>query len=246
MKKDHEIIYEDQQIVIVNKAAGLLTIPDRYQHDKRNLFAIIQNIYEQIYIVHRIDRETSGLVIFAKDADTHRLLSMAFEEGKIHKTYMAIVRGQPNPLKDRIETYLTQSETVKGKIIVFKKGKHSITEYEVLESYNKKYSLVKVNILTGRTHQIRVHMQYIGHPLLVDTKYGGAESFKLSEIKKRKFRLGKEQEERPLLDRHSLHAAGLSFDHPITGKNIELEVPVPKDMKAVIYQMRKILGQEPI
>lgn len=242
MKRDHEIVFEDDHIVVINKAAGLLTIPDRYQHDKRNLSSLMIERYGEIFVVHRIDRETSGLIMFAKDADTHKALSESFEENKIDKTYLAIVHGTPNPTENRIETFLVKSETERSKIIVFKKGKWSITDYKVLESYDHKYSLVEVKILTGRTHQIRVHMQHIGNPLLVDSKYSGKEEFKLSEIKKRKFRLQKNEIERPLISRHTLHAAKLGFNHPITGERMDFEAPLPKDMKAVINQMRKVIG----
>ena len=242
MKKDHEIVFEDDHIVVVNKSAGLLTIPDRYQHDKRNLSSLMIERYGEIFVVHRIDRETSGLIMFAKNAEAHKALSEAFGERKIHKTYLAIVQGTPTPLEDRIETFLVKSETERSKIIVFKKGKWSITDYKVLESYDRKYSLVEVIILTGRTHQIRVHMKHIGNPLLVDSKYNNKEEFKLSEIKRRKFRLGKDQEERPLITRHTLHAATLGFDHPITGEHMDFHIPLPKDMKAVVNQMRKVVG----
>jgi len=212
LKRDHEIVYEDDNIVVVNKAAGLLTIPDRYQHDKRNLSSLMIDRYGEIFVVHRIDRETSGLIMFAKDADTHKSLSEAFEENKIDKTYLAIVQGCPRPAENRIETFLVKSETERSKIIVFKKGKWSVTDYKVLENYDNKYSLVEVKILTGRTHQIRVHMKHIGNPLLVDSKYSDKEEFKLSEIKKRKFRLQKDEIERPLISRHSLHAMKLGFE----------------------------------
>ena len=242
MKKDHEIVFEDDHIVVVNKSAGLLTIPDRYQHDKRNLSSLMIERYGEIFVVHRIDRETSGLIMFAKNGEAHKELSEAFIERKIQKTYLAIVQGTPTPLEDRIETFLVKSETERSKIIVFKKGKWSITDYKVLESYDRKYSLVEVIILTGRTHQIRVHMKHIGNPLLVDSKYNNKEEFKLSEIKKRKFRLGKDQEERPLITRHTLHSAKLGFDHPITGEHMDFDIPLPKDMKAVVNQMRKVVG----
>ena len=111
--------------------------------------------YGEIFVVHRIDRETSGLIMFAKNSEAHKELSEAFGERKIHKTYLAIVQGTPTPLEGRIETFLVKSETERSKIIVFKKGKWSITDYKVLESYDRKYSLVEVIILTGRTHQIR-------------------------------------------------------------------------------------------
>ncbi|MDC1509019.1 pseudouridine synthase [Saprospiraceae bacterium] len=122
MKKDHEIVFEDDHIVVVNKSAGLLTIPDRYQHDKRNLSSLMIERYGEIFVVHRIDRETSGLIMFAKNSEAHKELSEAFGERKIHKTYLAIVQGTPTPLEGRIETFLVKSETERSKIIVFKKG----------------------------------------------------------------------------------------------------------------------------
>ena len=242
MKKDHEIVFEDDHIVVVNKSAGLLTIPDRYQHDKRNLSSLMIERYGEIFVVHRIDRETSGLIMFAKNAEAHKALSEAFEATKIDKTYLAIVQGTPTPAENRIETFLVKSETERSKIIVFKKGKWAITDYKVLESYDRKYSLVEVKILTGRTHQIRVHMKHIGNPLLVDSKYSNKEEFMLSEIKRRKFRLQKDEVERPLINRHTLHAAKLGFDHPITGERMNFELALPKDMKAVVNQMRKVVG----
>lgn len=216
MKKDYDILYEDDYLVVAYKDAGLLTIPDRYQHDKRNLASIMRELYGEIFIVHRIDRDTSGIILFAKDPDTHKALSQAFEDHQVDKTYLAIVIGTPEPTEGRIENFLAKSETVRDKIVVFKRGKLAITDYKVLESYDKKYCLVEVKILTGRTHQIRVHMAHIGHPLLVDNKYGKADSFSLSEIKRKKYNRKNDIEEKPLISRHTLHAAEISFTHPIT------------------------------
>lgn len=242
MKKPYEILFEDDHLVIVNKAAGLLTIPDRYQHDKANLSGLMAARYGEIFIVHRLDRETSGAIMFAKDAETHKKLSAMFESGEINKYYLAILQGVPPLDEGLVETFIVPSETVKGKMMVYKKGKPSKTGFRVKENYDNKYSFVELKLFTGRTHQIRVHMEYLGNPLLVDYLYSKTSEFKLSQIKRRKFRLGKNEEERPLISRHTLHSSKVSFTHPITKESIEVEAPLPKDMRAVLNQMRKIVG----
>lgn len=242
MRRGYKILYQDDHLLVVNKAAGLLSIPDRYQHDKKNLQSLIKQKFGEAYLVHRIDRDTSGLMIFALNEEVHRELSLAFENRKVQKIYNALVLGVPNPPEGRIDTLITNSEAAKNKMIVYKKGKRSITDYRLIEHYGHRYSLLEINILTGRTHQIRVHMQHIGHPLMVDPLYGKASTFKLSEIKKRNYRLAKFEEEKPLLSRHTLHARRLSFIHPVTQQKLSVEADLPKDMKAVINQCRKILG----
>lgn len=242
MRRPYETLYEDEHLIIVNKSPGLLTIPDRYQHDKENLSGLLAEKFGEIFIVHRLDRETSGVIMFAKNAAMHKQLSTLFESGDIDKRYMAILKGSPAIDEGIVETHIAPSEHVKGKMIVFKKGKWSKTGFRIKENYSDKFSLVELKLFTGRTHQIRVHMEYLGNPLLVDRLYTGVEAFYLSEIKKRKYRSSADHEERPLIARHSLHASSVSFSHPITKETIEVEAALPKDMRAVITQMRKVIG----
>ena len=231
-----DIIYEDNDIVVINKPPLLLSVPDRFNSNIPNLKSILRNRYGEIWVAHRLDRETSGVLVFAKNEQSHKLLNEQFREGTTEKIYFALTI-MPNETEGTIENFLAESEQKPGIYVVAKKGKKAITDYKVEESF-KKYALMKLRIHTGRTHQIRVHMKYIGAPLLTDEKYGLSKEFFLSEVKK--YRRDKNEEERPLLSRTSLHAYSLKLTHPVTLKEMQFEAELPKDMKAVIQQFRKI------
>lgn len=233
-----EILFEDPYMIAVNKSAGVLSIPDRFNADIPNLISQLKKSNPDILPVHRLDKFTTGINLFAKDAESHKALSSIFESREIEKYYHAIVDGTPQPESGRIEVPLTESTVTRGKMLVHQRGKPSVTDYKVIKSY-RHFSHVYLRIFTGRMHQIRVHMQYLGNPLIVDTLYGNRDAFFLSEIKHKKFNLGKNDEERPLLTRQPLHAVRLVFDHPFTGQKIEIEAPLPKDMQAVLTQMDK-------
>ncbi|HMR87818.1 MAG TPA: RluA family pseudouridine synthase [Saprospiraceae bacterium] len=238
MIKGIEILYEDEYMIAVNKPAGVLTTPDRFNASLPNLISQLKNKYEDVIPVHRLDKFTSGVNLFAKDAETHRLLCISFESREVEKYYTTIVDGVPAPESGRIEVPLAESMVTRGKMLVHNRGKESITDYKILKNF-KKYCLLYIRLHTGRMHQIRVHMQYLGNPLIVDTLYGHRDKFLLSEIKQKRFNLGKYEEERPLLSRQPLHATKLVIKHPHTEKTIEIESPLPKDMEAVIAQMEK-------
>lgn len=225
-------------MIAVNKPAGVLTIPDRFNADLPNLVSVLKEKLPDIIPVHRLDKFTSGVVLFAKEPETHKLLSAAFESREVEKYYLALVDGVPVPEIGRIDIPLSESTVTRGKMLVHKRGKPSVTEYKVLKNF-KKFALLYVRIYTGRMHQIRVHMQYLGNPLIVDALYGHRDAFYLSEIKHKKFKLGKKDEERPLLTRQPLHAEKLVIVHPYTLKKLEIKAPVPKDIEAVISQMEK-------
>jgi RluA family pseudouridine synthase len=234
----YEILFEDESLIAVNKAAQVLSIPDRHRPELTNIYALLLEKYGEIYIVHRIDKDTSGVLLFAKTAAAHKSLSEQFEDRTTVKLYKALVIGCPFEEEGRIEAGIAHHPTQLGLMCVSSKGKESITEYRVLEKF-KNYSLLQCNILTGRTHQIRVHLKHIGHPLVVDFQYGGKESFFLSEFKKRKFNLGKWEEEVPMLSRVPLHAYSLTFNHPVSGEQMTLTAEMPKDMRAVLSQLAK-------
>lgn len=233
-----DILFEDPYLIAVDKAAGMLSIPDRFDPSMPNLVSALKPLYTGLIPVHRLDKYTSGVVILAKDPETHRLLSMAFEAREVEKYYFAIVDGIPSPESGKIDIPISESTVTRGKMLVHKRGKQSMTDYKIIKNF-KKYSLVYLRIHTGRMHQIRVHMQYLGHPLIVDQLYGNRDKFYLSEIKAKKFVLGKFDEERPLLTRQPLHAEKLVFVHPYTHKKVEVLAPIPKDMQAVLSQMEK-------
>ncbi len=233
-----EILYEDIHMIAVNKAAGVLSIPDRFNPDISNLITQLKKLYPEVLPVHRLDKYTTGINLFAKDADSHAALSAIFESREIEKYYDAIVDGSPQPESGRIDVPLAESTVTRGKMLAHQRGKPSTTDYKIIKSY-RNFAHVYLRIFTGRMHQIRVHMQYIGNPLIVDTLYGNRNAFFLSEIKHKKFNLGKNDEERPLLTRQPLHASKLIFNHPVNNEKIEIQAMLPKDMQAVLTQMDK-------
>lgn len=233
-----EVIYEDDDLVIVNKPPGVLVIPDRFDTTLPSLNKILETKYgHHVYVVHRLDRGTSGAICFAKNEVAHKYMSHLFQEHKVEKYYTGLVGGRVIPESGTIEAAIIEHPTKKGKMAIAKKGKASRTDYQVLEQWPL-YSLVQFRIYTGRTHQIRVHMQSIGHPLTCDELYGDAKPFLLSGIK-RKYNASKnEEEEKPILNRLALHASKLVFTNA-AGKEIVAEAPLPKDIAACVSQLNK-------
>jgi len=236
-----EILYEDNDLIVCNKPAGLLVIPDRFNMNLPSLGRTLEaKLGQKIWIVHRIDKDTSGVICFAKNEEAHRILSMQFQEHEVNKVYLGLVTGRMITPEGRIESAIMEHPAIGGKMIVTKKGKPSITDYKVMEQWAL-YTLVQFQIHTGRTHQIRVHMQSIGHPLMCDELYGDGKPFLLSSIK-RKFKLSENEEaERPLLSRLALHASRLDLKKP-DGTPLSVEAPLPKDMSATIKQLNKWAG----
>lgn len=236
-KNKPDIIFENEQFVAIKKPAGLLTIPDRHDDTISSLYKTLKHQYQNIFIVHRLDRETSGIILFAKDEATHKHLSQLFEQRNVQKYYQGIVQGQLQNKKGTIDEPLMEHPVKKGMMIVHAKGKPSVTDYEVLEEYGI-YSLVQFQIHTGRTHQIRAHMKHLGHPIVCDEIYGDAKPILLSSFKK-KFKLSRhDEEERPMLNRLGLHSYQLKFKD---GKNNQhdLIAELPKDMRALLQQLKK-------
>ena len=233
------VLFEDENLIVLDKPSGLLTLPDRWDHNVANLQTLLREKYGEIFVVHRLDRDTSGVIVFAKDAESHRKLSIAFEERSVSKRYLALVTGVPRADSGTIDLAIDENPGKPGTMRISKKGKKCLTEYTVAEKF-RDYALVEVTLHTGRTHQIRVHFQGIGHPLAVDPVYGGQESLLLSKIK-RGYRFPEWENERPLLSRVPLHSWKLEFPHPATGETIRCEAPLPKDMKAVLFQLRKLV-----
>ncbi len=230
------IIEETANWVALNKPAGLLSIPDREGKDI-SLKSILQEKYGEIFTLHRLDKETSGVILFAKNADAHRFFSQKFEERTIGKIYLGLVNGVPQEKEGTIDTPIGEHPSKRGLMALIKKGKPSITDFVVKEEFGK-YSLVEFNIHTGRTHQIRVHMQSLGHPIVCDDLYGDDKPVFISSLK-RNFKLSKsEEEERPILNRLGLHASRLKFIDE-DGKEYSLEAEMPKDMRALLQQLRK-------
>ena len=231
-----EIIFENDSFIAVNKPAGLLSIPDREQ-SQTSLKDILLDKYGSIFTVHRLDKDTSGIIIFAKTEDAHKYFSRLFEERKIEKYYLGLVQGIPAAEKGTMDAPIAEHGVQKGFYIVHQRGKPSVTDYEVIEE-NKTFSLVQFQLHTGRTHQIRVHCKNIGHPLACDELYGDGKPVMLSSIKK-KYKLSKhDEEERPMLNRLALHSYRLKFTDA-GGKIIDLEAELPKDIRALLQQLKK-------
>jgi 23S rRNA pseudouridine955/2504/2580 synthase/23S rRNA pseudouridine1911/1915/1917 synthase len=235
-KYNPEIVFENDLFVAVNKPAGLLSIPDREQ-TQISLKDILLEKYGSIYTVHRLDKDTSGIIIFAKTEAAHKYFSQLFEGREIEKYYMGLVHGIPTPKKASIDAPIAEHGVQKGFYIVHQRGKPSVTDYEVIEE-NKTFSLVQFQLHTGRTHQIRVHCKNIGHPLACDELYGDGKPVLLSSIKK-KYKLSKHDDaERPMLNRLALHSYCLKFTD-VDGKAIVLQAALPKDIRALLQQLKK-------
>lgn len=216
-QKKMDIIYEDKELLVVNKPSGLLTIAtDKNEsktlyHQARE-YVKKQNPRNKIFIVHRLDKDTSGLVIFAKNEKLKLAWQKDWEKYAVGREYIAIVEGKLTPKEGTIKSYLKETKTFYVYSSHDKKGKLAITNYAVLAS-NKDYSLVKINILTGRKNQIRVHMNDVGHPIVGDKKYGST---------KKNYR------------ELFLHANRLEIIHPFTNKKMIFETPMPSRFKKVL------------
>lgn len=234
-----EIIFADEAIVIVSKPAEFLTIPDRFNPDLPSVLGFLKKTYdEHIYTVHRLDRETSGIICFARTAEAHRDLSIQFEKREVEKHYLALVEGRFREPEGSVEAPLEPNPQQGGTMRVGQAGKPSRTDWKVLEQF-RDHALVDCQIHTGRMHQIRVHMAYIGHALSVDALYGRQGVFYLSDIKKR-YKISKWQdEELPIMSRCTLHAYTLKLRHPVTQEILTFTVEPPKDFRALLNQLRK-------
>jgi 23S rRNA pseudouridine1911/1915/1917 synthase len=231
-----DILFENDDFIALDKPAGILSIPDR-KGNEPSLKTQLRAKYGTIFTVHRLDRDTSGVIIFAKNEATHKYLSKIFEERNVEKIYQGIVQGAPPQQQGTIDLPIMEHPTKPGVMVINRRGKTSLTDYQLLESIGP-YSLLQFRIHTGRTHQIRIHMHSIGHPIACDDLYGDGKPIFLSGIK-RNFKLSKTEEaERPILGRLALHSQLLRFTDA-HGQNHSLEAPLPKDLRALLQQLRK-------
>lgn len=224
-------------MVAINKSPGMLSIPDRFDERKFSLYHFLKQRYPEIFVVHRLDRDTSGVIVFAKNSSSHKHLSQIFEKRQVQKIYLGIVVGSMMDKEGVIEQPIAEHPYLKGTMVISKKGKSSRTKFSVVEDLGR-YSLVSFEIETGRTHQIRVHMKFAQHPIAVDAMYGDGKPVYLSSFKK-KFQLGyNDESERPIINRLALHSRQMKFKKA-DGREIHLQSEMPKDMKALLYQLKK-------
>ena len=235
-KLSQNIIFENEDFIAINKPSGMLSIPDREQSEK-SLKEFLIDKYKSIFVVHRLDKDTSGLILFAKNENTHKYLCKIFEDRFVEKYYLGLVIGEPQEKKGIMDFPIAEHNITKGLMAVHRSGKESQTGYEVLES-NPYYSLVSFQLFTGRTHQIRVHTKEIGHPLACDVLYGDGKQIFLSAVKKN-YKLSKhEEEERALVNRLALHSHKLNFLDEHVNK-MELCAEAPKEFTVLMKQLNK-------
>jgi RluA family pseudouridine synthase len=245
------VVYEDDFILAVNKASGISVGADRWDESKDRLDRLLYDyLGYKVFTVHRIDRDTSGLVVFAKDGKTHRDLSAAFEGRRVKKRYIAVIHGRPSWTETVCGLPLVPHGDKRHRTIIDKyRGKPSFTGFRFLGAAGN-YGVVEALPETGRTHQIRVHLSSLGHPVVCDPLYGNSrgadrpEGVFLSAFK-RGWR-GDPLEEKPLLSRLGLHAAQLFLpDHGADRETgLTLTAPLPRDMAALIKQLGKTSGTD--
>ncbi|MGB9771162.1 MAG: RluA family pseudouridine synthase [Candidatus Kapaibacteriota bacterium] len=235
--KLYHLVYYDDNIIVVDKASGVLSIPDRFDKNIPNLRMLLEEKFGRVWVVHRLDKETSGIMVFARNAESHKDLNTQFEEQTVEKIYHAIVSGWIAEDEFDIDIPLLTDPANKGRTIPSARGKEALTKVKVLERFSIA-TLIECNLVTGRHHQIRVHCATVGNPLLVDELYGSNEAFYLSHIKKR-YNLKRGEEEKPIINRITLHSYSLKFAHPQTRERVEFLSPYPRDFSALLNVLRK-------
>jgi 23S rRNA pseudouridine955/2504/2580 synthase/23S rRNA pseudouridine1911/1915/1917 synthase len=236
-----QVAYRSPAVIAILKPAGLATIPGRGVDV--SLIEMMQEALpdDDVRIVHRLDQETSGVILFAFGEDAQRKLGLQFSERTVHKTYLALARGCPPDDRGVIDLPIGPDAVHPEKMSIrTKHPKPTLTEWERIEQLGD-FVLLRCMPKTGRTHQIRVHLQASALPLAVDSAYGGASELMLSRIKAN-YRQSRRHEERPLMARVSLHAESITFVDPATGTEQRVEAPIPKDFRATLNQLRKLYG----
>jgi len=208
------VLHVDESLLIVSKPAGMPSVHDATQPDQDAPTALAGQ-YGELWVVHRLDKETSGVLVLARTAEAHAQMSAQFEAGQVEKVYHAVVRGEPR-WDDRVvdAPLLPDGDRKHRTVIDQEDGKPSVTRLKVLRRF-RGLALIEARPETGRTHQIRVHLAAIGHPVVGDATYGGARSA-------------------IVVDRPMLHARRLEFEHPTTGEPMSFECDPPADMAAVV------------
>jgi 23S rRNA pseudouridine1911/1915/1917 synthase len=231
-----DIVFEDDHLIVVDKPAGLVVHPAAGHADGTLVNALLHHCHGKLSgiggvqrpgIVHRIDKDTSGLLVVAKSDTAHEGLAKLFATHNIERRYLALVSGTPAPPAGTVRTQIGRSTTNRKKMAVLpeNKGKIAITHYHMIESFGNT-ALVQCTLETGRTHQVRVHMAHIGHALIGDSVYSNRQN---------PYRIGPN---RSKFERQALHAASLGFKHPVTGETLRFESRLPEDMQLLLSELR--------
>ncbi|MFO7681304.1 MAG: RluA family pseudouridine synthase [Chloroflexota bacterium] len=237
---DAPILYEDDWLLGVAKPAGL-RMHSQGKFVTENLIYYLRYQHEPPYLeadlVNRLDTYTSGVVVLAKDKETLRQLSASFAAGQVEKTYLAVVDGQPEPAGGVIDLPLggvAGTKTARQQVLRDGGGKTAVTHYHTLETLGPSHALLQLRPQTGRTHQLRVHLAAIGHPIVGDALYQMSDEDYLHWVQN-----GRSSSQMPLLQRQALHCAATQFIHPVTGKQCALEAPLPADMVDLIAVLKR-------
>lgn len=220
-----DIIFQDNAILVINKPAGIPVLPDGWEKDAPYLVKMLEEEHGKMWIVHRIDKITSGVMIFARDAESHRALNMQFENREVDKIYHALVEGEPNWNEKVAQFPLRANVGNKHRTAVDdRNGKPSETKFKILKRYpagpeydRRDAALVEAKPMTGRTHQVRVHAYALGHPLLGDVLYNG--------------------EETNIIARPALHAYSLTITHPTTSERMTFKAEHPQDFASALERL---------
>jgi len=239
-----EFLYEDEHIAVIDKPAGISVHPAPHQEGPTLVNILLYWLddlsgiagVERPGIVHRLDKETSGVLIVAKHDVAHQALSYQFHERLVHKTYLAITREKPREEEGRISHWIGRSPSHSKKQVVRTDGggRSAITDYRVLETFDG-YSLIECYPTTGRTHQIRVHLASIHSPVACDKLYGREKTIYLSELERKR----KPAAEEPIIERHALHAASINFRHPVTKETVTFSSPLHEDMLTLLHTLQR-------
>ena len=214
-----DILFEDEHFLLINKPVGLISVPSPGHRGDTVASRVKSYLIEQgyrhqvVHVVTRLDRYTSGVMLIAKNTLAHSMMGQLLDERMLEKYYQAIIEGELEKETDLIDAPIARSEDSIIERRVHKSGKPSLTEYKKIKVLRDDLTLIHLALHTGRTHQIRVHMSHIGHPLVGDDLYGGSKE---------------------LLNRQALHCYKLKFIHPFTGEGLEITAPLPEDMQNIV------------
>jgi len=242
-----DVIYEDDSFVVLNKAADMVVHPSKGHSTGTLVNALVfhfQNLSSNCGplrpgVVHRLDRDTTGAILVIKDDRVHEAIALQFERRETRKEYVCVVEGQPELDGDIIDVPIGHSARDRKKMSVRADGKTAQTRYEVAERLGR-FAVVRCFPRSGRTHQIRVHMQYIGHPLVCDKLYGRRQTIYASDLTGAEHQPG----EPPLIDRQALHARRITIHHPVRNEPMTFEAPMPPDMLRLIEALREAAKPE--
>jgi 23S rRNA pseudouridine1911/1915/1917 synthase len=233
------VLYEDQDVVVIDKPAGLVVHPAAGHPDQTLVNALLFHVKDlsgiggelRPGIVHRLDKDTSGVMLIAKHDEAHRKLTAAWNTDAVRKEYLALVYGTPPAERGTVDAPIGRDPRDRKRMAVVAEGRRAITDYELVERL-RYASLLRCRLRTGRTHQIRVHMKHLGHPIVGDPVYSGPQWRGIPDKKL--------QRALAAISRQALHAARLTFTHPRDGRVVVVEAPVPEDMRELLAVLREV------